>query len=383
MVQARTVDWVSQEFLADPHPHYKTLRESDPVHFDESRGSWMLTRYADIAAVLHDDDRLSAEQGIATSMLVTDPPDHTRLRTLVSKAFTPRTLSRLTPRIQEIVDGLLEAASARGEMEAISEFAYPLPITVIAEMLGVEPERRDFFRDASQKIAVALGYITDPQVALSAVEGRNQLLAYFDELIPKRKADPRDDLISALIQAEDRGDFLSHGELLAMLLLLLVGGHETTVNLIANGLLALLRSPEQFERLRTEEGIERIAVEELLRYDAPVQFSGLVAKEDFEIGGKRIRAGQGVRMIVASANRDPEAFDSPDTLDFTREPNHHLAFGAGIHFCLGAQLARLEGQIALSTIVRRFPKLRLAAAGPLRYRPAAVLRGLEALPVRF
>jgi cytochrome P450 len=382
MGSLEALDWVSQEFLADPYPHYKALRESDPVHFDEMRGSWMLTRYHDIAGLLHDDDRLSAEQGIATSMLVTDPPDHTRLRTLVSKAFTPRTLAQLTPRIHEIVDQLLDAPSGHGEMDAISEFAYPLPITVIAEMLGVEPERRDFFRNASQKIAVALGPITDPQVALRAAEGRNELLVYLEGLVAKRRAEPRDDLISAMIQAEDRGDFLSHGELLAMLLLLLVGGHETTVNLIGNGLLALLRNPDQQELLRTEEGGEKRAVEELLRYDAPVQYSGRITKQDLEIGGKQIQAGQGVRMIVASANRDPETFDDPDSLDLTRDPCPHLAFGSGIHFCLGAQLARMEGQIALSTIVRRFPKIRLAAT-ELRWRPAAVLRGLEALPVTF
>jgi cytochrome P450 len=382
MAQVNESYWMSQEFLANPYPYYELLRESDPVHFDETRGTWMLTRHHDIAALLHDDDRFSAEQGAATSMLVTDPPDHTRLRMLVSKAFTPRTLHQLTPRIHEIVDGLLDAVAGRGQMEAISEFAYPLPITVIAEMLGVEPERRDFFRDASQKIAVALGPIADLSVALRAAEGRNELLVYLEGLVVQRRASPQDDLISAMIQAEDRGDFLSHGELLAMLLLLLVGGHETTVNLMGNGLLALLRNPDQFEFLRTEEGIEKRAVEELLRYDAPVQYSGRVAKEDIEIGGKQIRAGQGVRMIVAAANRDPEVFDAPDTLDLTRDPNPDLAFGAGIHFCLGAQLARLEGQIALSTIVRRFPRLRLTG-GDLRWRPAPVLRGLEALPVSF
>ena len=382
MVKAKPIDWLSQEFLADPYPHYTALREDDPVHFDDARGSWILTRYSDVSAAFRDEERLSAEQGIATSMLVTDPPAHTRLRTLVAKAFTVRTVQKLAPRIQSIVDELLDAVAERGEMEAVSEFAYPLPITVIAELLGVEPERRDFFREASTKIAVALGPITDPQVALKANEGRLQLFDYFEELIRKRKAEPRDDLISALIQAEDRGDFLGHGELLAMLLLLLVGGHETTVNLITNGLLALMRNPDQLELLRSEEGSEKQAVEELLRYDAPVQYSGRVAKADFELGGKMIRAGQGVRMIVAAANRDPDVFDDPDTLDLRRDPCPHLAFGAGIHSCLGAPLARLEGQIALSTIVRRFPKVRPASAD-LRWRPAAVLRGLESLPLRF
>ncbi len=382
MTEVAAVDWLSQAFLSDPYSHYKALRDSDPVHWDETRGSWLLTTYHDVAAALRDDDNLSAEQGLAFSMLVTDPPDHTRLRSLVSKAFTARTVQQLSGRVHEIVNELLDAVAGRGEMEVIADFAYPLPITVIAELIGVEPERRDFFRQASSKIAVALGPITDPTVAMSAFEGRSELLQYFDELIAKRRADPREDLISALLAAEDRGDFLSHQELLGMLLLLLVGGHETTVNLIANGLLALLRNRDQLELLRTEDGIEKRAVEELLRYDSPVQYSGRVARKDFEISGNTIRAGDGVRMIVAAANRDPEVFAEPDGLDLRRDPCPHQAFGSGIHFCLGAQLARLEGRIAISAVVRRSPALRLAS-DDLRWRPAPVLRGLQALPVTF
>ncbi len=382
MKQIGELNRVSQEFLADPYPHYRALRESDPVHFDEAHKSWLLLRYNDIVEVLRDDERFSAQQGAAVSMLVTDPPEHTRLRSLVSRAFTPRTVSRLMPRIQEIVDGLLDAVTERGQMEAIAEFAYPLPITVIAEMLGVEKEQRDFFRGASTKIAVAMGPIASPEAASRAMQGRDELLAYFDRLITRRRADPQDDLVSALVQAEDQGDLLTHGELLGMLLLLLVGGHETTVNLIANGLLALIRNPEECELLRRDDGAEVGAVEEILRYDAPVQYSGRVVRTDAEIGGKVVRAGEGIRMIFASANRDPEVFEDPDRLDVKRDPNPHLAFGYGIHYCLGAQLARLEGRIALSTIVRRFPGLRLAE-GKLRWRPAAVLRGLEALPLEF
>jgi cytochrome P450 len=373
-------DWFSQEFLADPYPHYARLRRSDPVHFDKTRRTWILTRYRDIDAVLRDDDHFSAQQGVAVSMLVTDPPDHTRLRTLVSKAFTARTVQQMAPRVQEIVDGLLDEAAARGEMDAIADFAYPLPITIIAELMGVDPEKRDFFREASTKIAVAMGPGNDPAVAANAIEGRDRLLAYLDGLIQRRRADPQQDLISALTMAEERGDFLSHGELLAMLLLLLVGGHETTVNLIGNGLLALLRNPEQLEVLRTQPGIEKRAIEELLRFDAPVQYSGRIVRKPVEMAGKRMNPGEDVRMIFAAANRDPEQFADPDTLDITREPRLHLAFGAGIHFCLGAPLARLEGQIALSSLVRRFPSIRLATTD-LRWRPAPVLRGLEALPV--
>jgi len=383
----QTFDWVSQEFLRDPYPRYRELRERDPIHFNEARGSWVLLRYNDMVDVLRDDDRFSAERGVQIegapkSMLSSDPPDHTRLRTLVNKAFTARTVRNLMGRIQEIVDGLIEQNAGRGEMEAITDFAYPLPITVIAEMLGVPSEDRDFFRDQSQKIAVALGPIEDMDVAMEALDGRNHLVAYFNELIPKRKEDPDEDLITALLQASEAGDFLSQGELLAMLLLLLVAGHETTVNLIGNGLLALLRNPDQLDRLRNEEGIERSAIEELLRYDSPVTMTGRLAKQDVEIAGHAITAGQNISTIVAAANRDPEQFPDPDRLDLTRDPCNHLSFSAGIHYCLGAQLARLEGQIALSTLVRRFPKLSLATTD-LRWRPAPILRGLEALPVVF
>ncbi len=386
-----TFDWTSQEFLRDPYVHYKRLRETTPIHFNEARGSWILTRYNDMADVLRDHDRFSAERGgpanystdeMPRSMLASDPPHHTRLRTLVNKAFTARTVERLRQRIQQIVDGLLDDVADTGGMEAITDFAYPLPITVIAEMLGVPADDRDFFRDASSKIAVALGPLNDPAVALAALEGRNQLIGYFNDLVPKRKGDPRDDLISAMLAAEEAGDFLSHGELLAMLLLLLVAGHETTVNLIGNGLLALLRNPEQAERLRTDESIERSAVEEFLRYDSPVQFTGRLVMEDFELDGHEIKKGTGLSTIVASANRDPDVFTDPDVLDLGRDPCPHLSFSAGIHYCLGAQLARLEGQIALSTAVRRFPNMQLATED-LKWRPAPILRGLVALPVTF
>jgi cytochrome P450 len=390
-VSQSTFDWTSQDFLADPYVHYKRLRENTPIHFNEARGSWILTRYNDMAEVLRDHDRFSAERGgpanystdeMPRSMLASDPPHHTRLRTLVNKAFTARTVERLRQRIQQIVDGLLDEVADKGGMEAITDFAYPLPITVIAEMLGVPASDRDFFREASSKIAVALGPINDISVGMAALEGRNQLVGYFNDLVPKRKGDPRDDLISAMLAAEEAGDFLSHGELLAMLLLLLVAGHETTVNLIGNGLLALLRNPEQAERLRTDESIERSAVEEFLRYDSPVQFTGRLVMEDFELDGHHIKKGSGLSTIVASANRDPQVFDDPDTLDLGRDPCPHLSFSAGIHYCLGAQLARLEGQIALSTVVRRFPNMKIATDS-LEWRPAPILRGLVALPVSF
>ena len=380
MTYSASSAWLSADLLADPYPLYKSLRESRPVHFDQLRQSWVLARYHDVERVLRDDAHFTAEQGVPNSMLVSDPPRHTRLRGLVSKAFTPRTVRQLRPRIQEIAGSVLDAVAGRTEFDVIDEFAYPLPITVIAELLGVEPEHRDFFRIQSQKIALSLGPNADPRVAERATEGRAELVRYFNGLIARRRVDPRDDIVTAMIGAEDRGDVLNHGEMLAMLLLLLVGGHETTVNLIGNGLLALLRNPDQLEMFRDEEGIERQAVDELLRYDPPAQYTGRIARKEVEIGGQTIRTGDRVRLILASANRDAEVFDEPDRLDLTRNPCDHLSFGIGVHFCLGAELARLEGEIALSTIVRRFPHLRLTGQA-LRWRPAPVLRGLEALPL--
>ena len=376
-------DWRSPEVLRDPYPVYRELRDRAPVYFDEQRRRWLLTRHEDIVAVLRDNERFSAEHDVVTSsMLTSNPPEHTRLRALVSEAFTPRSVRELVPRIQQIVDDLLDAAEPDGAMDAVSQFAYPLPITVIAELLGVDTDRRDFFREASQKVAVAIGPIDDPEVSERAREGRDQLVEYFIDLTERRRRQPRDDLVTALIRAEDEGESLSPFELMAMLLLLLIGGHETTVNLLANGLLALLRNPDQLALFVSTPGIEAQAVEELLRFDAPVQYIGRVAKTDVEISGVRIPAGSILMLIIAAANRDPEVFEQPDRLDLRRSPCPHLSFGMGIHSCLGGPLARLEGQIALSTLVRRFPGMQLAS-GVLRYRPATVLRGLEALPVSF
>lgn len=376
------VDWSSQAFLRDPYPTYRALRETEPVYYNRVQGTWTLFRYADVHDALRNDAQLTAERGGSRSMLSTDPPEHTRLRGFASRAFTPRAVRQLRPRIEAIIDDLLGAVRGRDGMELISEFAYPLPLTVIAELLGVEMEHRAFFRDASRRIAVALGPISDPAVAMQAIQARAELIRYFDGLVERKKAHPGEDLVSALAATQETEGGLTGAELQDMLVLLLVGGHETTVNLLANGVLALLRNPDQFEFLRTREGAEERAVEELLRYDAPVQYTGRTAKEDIVIGGKRIDAGGLVRTALASANRDPERFADPDRLDLTRDPNPHVAFGAGIHYCLGAQLARLEGQIAIPAIIRRFPKLRLADV-TLRWRPATVLRGLEELPVLF
>jgi cytochrome P450 len=254
---------------------------------------------------------------------------------------------------------------------------------VIAELLGVDADRRDFFREASQKIAVSIGPISDRKTMQQANEGRNSLLEYLEELVERRRREPREDLISALLRAEDDGRFLSHGELLGMLILLLVGGHETTVNLIANGMLALMKHPEQLALLRADDSLMKRAVEEMLRYDAPVQYTGRVARRDVELGGALIRGGQPVRLLLAAANRDPEVYSDPERFDVTRaegEPN--LAFGWGVHVCLGAPLARIEGEMAVRALVQRYPDMELAPQ-TLRYRPASVLRGLEGLRVRL
>jgi cytochrome P450 len=374
-------DWLSPEFLADPYPHYRALRESDPVHRDAD-GRWIITRHADVTAILRDDARFSAQQDSTGSMLVSDPPKHTRLRSLVNKAFTPRAVNALAPRIEAIVDELLDTIEASGdaEIELIARFAYPLPITVIAEMLGVDKEHRDLFRKTGQQVAMLLGPHADQHVVTQAAEDRQKLFQYFEDLIARRRASPQDDLISALIAAEDAGDRLSHAELLSMLFLLLVGGHETTVNLITNGMLAMLRNPDQLALFAAEASIADTAIEELLRYDPPVHYTGRIAAQDMEFGGRDIRRGEPVRLILAAANRDPAAFADPDRLDLQRDPNPHLSFGWGTHFCLGAPLARLEARIALPALIRRLPSLRLTRV-PLRYRSGAVLRGLEELPL--
>ena len=302
----------------------------------------------------------------------------------MSKAFTPKVVDGLRPRIQELVDELLDAVAAKGSMEIIEDLAYPLPVIVICEMLGVPPEDHETFKEWSRAAARSL----DPEEILppEVQEERRQTLEsfgdYFRALIVERRKDLKDDLISALIEAEEAGDKLTEEELLSTCILLLVAGHETTVNLIGNGALALLRNPDQLEMLRDDPSLAPRAVEELLRYDPPVQMTGRTALEDIEIGGGTVRKGQQVILLLAAANRDPERFADPDRLDITRDDTRHLAFSFGTHFCLGASLARLEGEIALGTLVRRFQGLKLQTEAP-EYKENITLRGLASLPVAF
>jgi cytochrome P450 len=387
------------EFLADPYPTYHRLRAEDPVHHSPL-GFWVLTRYEDVASTLRD-PRLVKEPiaafvaarfgvavppGMGLSMLDRDPPDHTRLRGLVSRAFTPRVVEGLRPRIQAIVDGLLDRAQPTGSMDLIEEFAYPLPVGVICEMLGVPVEDHERFKGWSLDLARGLDAImlpADSEVGRRSVTARHGLSDYFRELIAQRRTAPRDDLLSALIAAEEAGDRLSEQELLATCILLLVAGHETTVNLIGNGSLALLRHPDQLRRLREDPGLIGSAVEELLRYDGPVQRTARIPSENVTIGGRTIAKGEMVMPFIGAADRDPAQFPDPDRLDLGRADNRHLAFGWGIHFCLGAPLARLEGQIALNTLVHRWPRLALATTDPPEYRQSLTLRGLKTLRATF
>jgi cytochrome P450 len=386
------------EFLADPYPTYHRLRAEDPVH-QSPLGFWVLTRYDDVASVLRDPRfikeplaaivaaRFGGEvpRGLGLSMLDRDPPDHTRLRGLVSKAFTPRVVEGLRPRIQEIVDGLIAQAQPAGSMDVIEEFAYPIPVNVICEMMGVPVRDHERFKGWSLDIARGLDSIwlpPDSEIPRRSAAARHAIGDYFRELIAQRRASPRGDLLSALIAAEEAGDKLNEEELLATCTLILIAGHETTVNLIGNGVLALLRNPTELSRLRATPGLITSAVEELLRYDGPVQRTARVASDDVTIGGRTIRKGEMVMPFIGAADRDPAHFPEPDRLDLSRADNRHIAFGWGIHFCLGAPLARVEGQIAIDTLVRRWPGLALVSE-TVEYRQSLTLRGLKALPVKF
>jgi len=386
------------EFLADPYPTYHRLRDEDPVHHSPL-DFWVLTRYEDVAAVLRDPRFIkeplvsmvaarfgvTVPPGVGLSMLDRDPPDHTRLRSLVSKAFTPRVVEGLRPRIQKIVDDLITRAEAVGRMDLIEEFAYPIPVNVICEMLGVPIEDHERFKGWSLDIARGLDSVWLPpesEIPKRSGAARHAIGDYMRGLIAERRASPRGDLLSALIAAEEAGDKLSEDELIATCILLLIAGHETTVNLIGNGTLALLRHPEELRRLRETPRLITSAVEELLRYDGPVQRTARITSTEVTIGGRTIGKGEMVMPFIGAADRDPSQFSDPDRLDLGRTDNRHIAFGWGIHFCLGAPLARVEGQIAIDTLVRRLPRLTLVDDEP-EHRQSLTLRGLKALPVTF
>jgi pimeloyl-[acyl-carrier protein] synthase len=388
--------------LADPYPTYRRLRSADPVHWDEGARAWILTRCDDVTALLRD-QRLSNDrrelfanmvagtgieqlyESASNSMINNDTPRHTRLRGLVSKAFTPRAVEAMTDRIRQLVDELLDAVGPRGRMEFMREFAYPLPVKVIAALMGVPLADLDQFRKWSDDQAVVAGggpAVVGHEVLRQAMTSGREMRAYFERITAERRAHPRNDLFTAMVQAEEAGDRLSEPELYSNLTLLLIAGHETTTNLLGNGLLALLQHPDQFRKLRGDPSLVEGAVEEMLRYHGSVQFVQRVARDDVPVGGKTIRKGEHVFLCVAAAAHDPEHFPEPERFDVARTNNKHVTFGAGPHFCLGAPLARLEARIAFATLVRRLPDLRLEG-GPLRFRNNFNLRGLEALPVAF
>jgi cytochrome P450 len=394
---------VSAEFKANPFPFLADLRVSQPVYqttLPDKTPVWLITRYADVAALLKDErfvknrrTAMTPEQlrkmpwvppmfrPLERNMLDLDAPDHTRLRALVHKAFTPSLIGRMRDRIQTLADELLERAMYAGELDVIRDYALPLPMTIITEILGVPARDHHKFHKWS-KAVVAL---TSPRATLRVIPSVWMFIRYLRQFFKLRRRDPRDDLATALIRAEDAGDKLSEDELLAMVFLLLIAGHETTVNLIGNGMLALLENPDAMNRLRRDPALIKTAVEELLRYTSPVLMSTeRYAREDLNLHGVTIPRGGMTLGVIGSANRDETVFENPDELDITREPNKHLAFGQGIHFCLGAPLARLEGEIAINTLLRWMPDLHLSVATEsLRWRPSMILRGLESLPVSF
>jgi pimeloyl-[acyl-carrier protein] synthase len=389
------------EVLANPYPLYQQLRSEDPVHWDPFLHAWVVTRYADVVQVLHHfsanrtpSPELLNTMGLAAlnpiaqvmtrQMLFIDPPDHTRLRALASAAFTSRRVERLRSHIQEIMDGLLDAVVPKGQMDVIADFASPAPAIITAEMLGVPAEDHQQLKEWSADFAEMLGnFQHNPDRFPRVLRSVESMCSYFRSAMKEQRLHPREGLVSAMMEAEVEGAELTEEEIIANLIVTMVGGQETTTNLIGNGVLTLLRNPAEMERLRLDSSLIQSAVEELLRYESPSQHTARLAPADVELGGKQIRQRQAVIAVMGAGNRDPERFADPDQLDLGRADNRHLAFGWAAHFCFGATLARMEGQIAFETLLRRLPNLELDPDASLMWRHNLGLRGLTALPVRF
>lgn len=397
-----TPNLASPALRANPFPIYAQLRHQAPVHritFADGKPAWLIMRYADVASALKDPrfaknplKTLTPEEQkknlpwipgfldpLRYNMLDQDPPDHTRLRGLVHKAFTPRTIEQLRHKIESMCDELLARALARGEMDFVADFALPVPLFVIAEMLGIPPADRLRFRKWTDRL-LSFGSPADMIFVIPAIWA---FLRYIRQLVAKRRGSTGEDLLSALLRAEEDGDRLSEDELLAMVFLLLVAGHETTVNLISTGLLALFDQPEAFERLRSEPSLVPSAVEELLRFTSVVDFgTERYTAVDVDVGGHIIPRGERVFCMLGSANHDEQVFEEPETLRLDRQPNRHLTFGMGAHACLGAPLARMEAQIAFTALLRDAPRIRLAIPREkVRFKKSMALRSLTALPV--
>jgi cytochrome P450 len=412
VAQAGQIDLLDPNFKANPYPTYAKLRSEAPaarVTLPDGREGWLFTRYEDVEAILRDHEQFTnrsflgqIEEGpelpprvrgvymlFNEIMLGKDPPEHTRLRKLVQKAFTARLVEGLRPNIQELADNLLDAVEERArrsgerKMDLIADYAFPIPVTIIMDLLGIPYEDRENIRSWSTTLASFDGSLALAEKIAPEV---NAFIDYLGDLLEAKRKNPRDDLLTNLVLVEDEGDRLNDADLLAMVYVLIFAGHETTLHLIGNGTLALLTHPEQFEKLKADPSLIKTAVEELLRYDPSVEIPrARLAVTDVEIGGVLVRRGEVVLTAIAGANHDPGRFEASEELNISRENNRHLSFGKGIHACLGASLARLEGQIAIGTLVGRMPNLKLAVPPEeLRWRPGGIfLRGLAALPVTF
>jgi cytochrome P450 len=393
---------MSPEFIANPYPFYHRLRTLEPMHLTPI-GLYVASRHADVVTILRDKrfgkdyvGRMSRRFGpqildepiyrsMKHWMLQLDPPDHGRLRGLVVRAFTARRVEDMRPRIQAIVDQLIDRVAPRGEMDIIADFAFRLPVTVICDMLGIPEDHREVFFTGSRNGGRLLDLAPlTPEEIKEHNAGTLETAEYFRALFELRRREPGDDLTTQLVQAEEEGNKLTNEELTANIILLFGAGHETTVNLIGNGLLALYRNPDQLQLLKDDPSLTGNAVEELLRYDSSVQVTGRTTLEDIDdIGGVRLPKGQSVVCLLGSANRDPAVYADPDRLDLTRADIRPMSFGGGIHYCLGAQLARIEGEIAIATLLRRLPDLKIDNLDRPDWRQTFVLRGLNTLPARW
>jgi cytochrome P450 len=380
------------EFRANPYPHFPMLLDGAPRQIDLFMPATVVARYADVAAVLRDHERFSVRRPEiltraridpfdgAPTILTADPPVHTRLRRLVSKAFTPSRVRELEGRIRDITNDLLDRSAREKELEAMAEFANPLPVIVIAELLGVSPSDHERFKQWSNDLIGSFGRDLATGPSAEGIAAKEALRNYLARAIDERRAKPTDDLVGALVTARDENDALTEDELLAFVVLLLLGGNETSTNLIGNGLLALARHPEQQQRLRQDPGLLPKAVEEMLRYDPSVQMTVRTSIGATEVGGTEIPPNSLLFVLIAAANRDPAKFPNPEVFDIARDPNEHLSFGGGVHFCLGAPLTRLEGAIAIESVLNRYSRLSLAdSEEKLEYRGSLALRGLSTL----
>ena len=386
---------LSPGFVADPYPLYHRLRERDPIHRSAFANQVVVSRYADVDRILRDhrtfgndfggltssEGSLATRKKLKSSMLTLDPPDHTRLRAFVNRAFTPRQVAKMEDYIRVTAHSLLDRVATAGEFDLMKAFAVPLPTIVIARMIGVPERDLARFKAWSDHLARALEPLLAPEQEEAVYQADQELAVYFTGIIEQRRLEPRDDLVSRLVEAEEKGDRLTADETRVMLRLLLVAGNETTTNLIGNGVRALLQHPGQLALLRERPDLLPSAVEELLRYDAPVQLDARAARRDVNLGGVAVKEGTLITLLIGSANHDPERFPEPERMDITRAGQPNISFGRGIHHCLGAPLARLEGRIALEVLLERFDRLDFGARPP-RYRPNIVLRGLEHLDVR-